>query len=70
MYGKLFLYSYLNLNKNSKRRSKMPINQTETNLEAITITIAYLEKKSDADEELLKRLKNERMHLLQKLNVL
>lgn len=48
----------------------MPVNQTETSLEAITITIAYLEKKNDADEELLKRLKNERMFLLKKLNVL
>lgn len=37
----------------------MPVNQTETSLEAITITIAYLEKKNDADEELLKRLKIE-----------
>lgn len=48
----------------------MPVNQTETSLEAITITIAYLEKKNDVDEDLLKRLKNERMLLLKKLNVL
>ena len=38
----------------------MPINQTETNLEAITVTIANLEKQENPDEELLKKLKNER----------
>ncbi|MFY9637252.1 MAG: hypothetical protein WAK14_00435 [Methanobacterium sp.] len=48
----------------------MPINQTETNLEAITVTIAYLEKQEDTDEELLKKLKDERTSLLKKLNVL
>jgi hypothetical protein len=52
------------------RRSNMPINQTETNLHAITVTIAYLEKQEGTDEELLRRLKDERTNLLKKLKVL
>lgn len=48
----------------------MPINQTETNLHAITVTIAYLEKQEGTDEELLKKLKNERTNLLKKLRVI
>jgi hypothetical protein len=48
----------------------MPINQTETNLEAITVTIAFLEKQEDRDEELLKKLKDERQTILKKMNVL
>lgn len=48
----------------------MPINQTETNLHAITVTIAYLEKQEGTDEELLRRLKDERTNLLKKLKVL
>jgi hypothetical protein len=49
---------------------KMPINQTETNLQAITVTIAYLEKQEGTDEELLNKLKDERTSLLKKLRVL
>jgi chaperonin cofactor prefoldin len=48
----------------------MPINQTETNLEAITVTIAFLEKQEDKDEELLKKLKEERTSMLKNLRVL
>ncbi len=48
----------------------MPINQTETNLHAITVTIAYLEKQDSIDEEVLNKLKDERTNLLKKLNVL
>ena len=48
----------------------MSINQTETNLEAITITIANLEKQENPDKELLKKLKKERITILKKLNVL
>jgi len=48
----------------------MPINQTETNLEAITVTIAHLEKQEDRDEELLKKLKYERQTILKQMNVL
>ena len=48
----------------------MPINQTETNLQAITVTIDYLEKQESVDEEILKKLKDERTSLLKKLNVL
>ena len=48
----------------------MPINQTETNLEAITVTIAFLEKQEDRDEELLKKLKDEGQTILKKMNVL
>ena len=52
------------------RRKIMPINQTETNLQAITVTIDYLEKQESVDEEILKKLKDERTSLLKKLNVL
>jgi hypothetical protein len=48
----------------------MPINQTETNLHAITVTIAYLEKQEGVDMELLEKLKDERTNLLKKLNVI
>ena len=48
----------------------MPINQTETNLEAITVTIAFLEKQEGADKDLLKKLKDERQTILKKMNVL
>jgi hypothetical protein len=48
----------------------MPINQTETNLEAVTVTIAFLEKQKNVDEELLQKLKDERSSLLKKLRVL
>ena len=47
----------------------MPINQLETNLSAITTTIAYLEKKGCNDEELLNSLRNERDKLLKDLNL-
>jgi hypothetical protein len=47
----------------------MPVNQMETNLEAITVTIAYLEKEGICDPELLKQLKIERDRLLRELNV-
>ncbi len=52
------------------RENNMPINQTETNLEAITVTIALLEKQENIDEEQLKKLKRERTNLLKKLRVL
>ena len=48
----------------------MPINQTETNLHAITVTIAYLEKQEGTDQKLLEKLKDERISLLKKLNVI
>ena len=47
----------------------MPVNQIETQLEAITTTIAYLEKKDSCDPELLENLKNERSRLLKELNI-
>ncbi|MDI6644751.1 MAG: hypothetical protein QME14_06800 [Methanobacteriaceae archaeon] len=47
----------------------MPINQLETELAAITTTIAYLEKNCDDKEELLDKLKEERRKLLKELNV-
>jgi len=47
----------------------MPINQLETNLSAITITIAYLEKEGCDNEELLNNLKEERDKLLKELNL-
>jgi hypothetical protein len=47
----------------------VPINQLETNLHAITTTIAYLEKEGSEDEILLNSLKKERDKLLKDLNL-
>ncbi len=47
----------------------MPVNQMETQLEAITTTIAYLEKKDNCDPEVLQELKKERDRLLRELNI-
>ncbi len=47
----------------------MSINQNEANLEAITMTIAFLEKKGNCDENLINELKSERDRLLRELNV-
>jgi len=47
----------------------MVINQIESNLEAITLTIAHLEKGDCADEKLLKELKKERDKILRDLNL-
>lgn len=47
----------------------MVINQLESNLEAITITIAHLEKENPYDERLLKELKKERDKILKDLNL-
>ncbi|HML05498.1 MAG TPA: hypothetical protein VK426_06975 [Methanobacterium sp.] len=47
----------------------MSVNQNEANLEAITITIAHLEKNGKCDEKLIKELKDERDRLLRELNV-
>jgi hypothetical protein len=52
------------------RRLNMPVNQNETNLQAITVTIAHLEKQEDKDEELLKKLKYERQSILKQMNVI
>ncbi|AEG19163.1 hypothetical protein [Methanobacterium paludis] len=46
----------------------MPINQIETNLEALTNTIAYIEK-NGGNPDTLKELKEERNRLLTELNV-
>lgn len=47
----------------------MSVNQNEDYLEAITITLAYLEKKKDCDEKLIEELKSERERLLVELNI-
>lgn len=47
----------------------MSVNPNEAYLEAITMTLAYLEKKENCDEELLEQLKKERDRLLIELNV-
>ena len=47
----------------------MAINQLESTLEAITITIAHLEKEEYHDENLLKELKKERDRILKDLNL-
>jgi hypothetical protein len=47
----------------------MPINQMETQLEAITTTIAYLEKHKSCDPAVIEQLKIERERLLRELNV-
>jgi hypothetical protein len=52
------------------RRLNMPVNQNETNLQAITVTIAHLEKQEDKDEEMLKKLKYERQSILKQMNLI
>lgn len=47
----------------------MSVNPNEANLEAITMTLAYLEKKENCNEELVGELKKERDRLLRELNV-
>ncbi len=47
----------------------MSVNQNEANLEAITVTIAHLEKSGKCDEKILQALKEERDRLLKELNV-
>lgn len=47
----------------------MAINQLESNLEAITIMLAYLEKEKCHDDKLLKELKKERDMLLKDLKL-
>ena len=47
----------------------MSVNQNEANLEAITMTIAHLEKSKKCDEKVLEALKEERDRLLKELNV-
>ena len=47
----------------------MSVNPNEAYLEAITMTLAYLEKKENCDEKLLEALKKERERILVELNV-
>ncbi|MDR3063564.1 MAG: hypothetical protein LBU40_05430 [Methanobrevibacter sp.] len=47
----------------------MVINQLETNLQAITTTIAHLEKNESCNEKTLKSLKEERDRLLKELKI-
>ena len=47
----------------------MSINQLESNLEAITRTIAKLEKDGCTDENVLKELREERDKILKDLNL-
>lgn len=47
----------------------MPVNQMETQLEAITTTIAYLKKQESCDPVVLEKLKMERDRLLRELNI-
>lgn len=47
----------------------MSVNQNEANLEAITVTIAHLEKKVKCDKKLIEALKEERDRILRELNV-
>lgn len=47
----------------------MSVNPNEASLEAITMTLAYLEKKGNCDEKVLEELKKERDRLLRELNV-
>ncbi len=47
----------------------MPVNQMETNLQAITTTIAFLEKDDSCDPVLLAKLREERDRILRELNV-
>lgn len=47
----------------------MPINQLETNLQAVTISIAHLEKEGCSDPQLLESLKDERDRILKEMNL-
>ena len=47
----------------------MSVNIKEANLQAITQTIAYMEKNDECDEYILEKLKEERNKLLKELNV-
>ena len=47
----------------------MSVNIKEANLQALTQTIAYMEKKDDCDEYILEKLKEERNKILKELNV-
>jgi len=47
----------------------MSVNIKEANLEAMTHSIAFMEKDENCDIELLKKLKEERDKLLKELNV-
>ncbi len=47
----------------------MSVNIKEANLEAITHSIAFMEKDGNCDKDLLKKLKDERNKLLRELNV-
>lgn len=47
----------------------MAVNMLETNLQAISNTIAILEKKGNVDPKKLQELKNERAKILKELNI-
>jgi hypothetical protein len=47
----------------------LSVNPNEAYLEAITMTLAYLEKKENCDEKLIEELKKERDRILRELNV-
>jgi ribosomal 50S subunit-associated protein YjgA (DUF615 family) len=47
----------------------LSVNIKEANLEAITHSIAFMEKDENCDQKLLKKLKEERDKLLKELNV-
>lgn len=47
----------------------MSVNQNEANLEAITVTIAHLEKNGKCDKKVIEALKEERDRILRELNV-
>ena len=47
----------------------MAINQLESNLEAITRTIAQLKKEGNTDEKILGELRAEREKILKDLNI-
>ncbi|MGB9978908.1 hypothetical protein [Methanobacterium sp.] len=47
----------------------MSVNPNEAYLEAVTMTLAYFEKKENCDEKLIEELKKERDRLLRELNI-
>ena len=47
----------------------MSVNQLEATLQAVTYTLAKLEKEGCNDEKLLKELRNERDKILNELNL-
>ena len=65
----IIIKNYLNSIHKNLGRENMSVNQLESTLQAITHTLAKLEKDGCSDEKLLKELRKERDKLLNELNL-